>query len=155
MLNRSINRVVGMTTLFAFVLSVIGTHMTAANIFIDLVALAVILMVLSFNLGSRGEILFLLAIGLAVDIALGDVLGMHVVKYAILSFAVSRMSHIIKMAGIGQQVILVALLLAFSEVIPRGLSAVFNPDLFSLDAILISMLCAFAWPIVNYRQSRE
>ncbi len=154
MLNRPINRVVGMTTLFAFVLSVIGTHMTAANIVIDLMALAVILMALSFNWGSRGEILFL-AIGLAVDIALGDVLGMHVVKYAILSFAVSRMSHIIKMAGIGQQVILVALLLAFSEVIPRGLSAVFSPDLFHLDAILVSTLCALVWPIVNYRQSRE
>ena len=154
MLNRPINRVVGMTTLFAFVLSMIGTHMTAANIFIDLVALAVILMALSFNWGSRGEILFLV-IGLASDIALGDVLGVHVVKYAILSFTVSRMSHIIKMAGIGQQVILVALLLALSEVIPRGLSAVFSPNLFHLDAILISMLCAFAWPIVNYSSSRE
>jgi len=154
MVNRPINRVVGMTILFAFVFSVIGTHMTAANIFIDLVALAVILMALSFNRGSRGEILFL-AIGLAVDIVLGDVLGVHVVKYAILLFTVSRMSHIIKMAGIGQQVILVGLLLAFSEVIPRGLSAVFSPDLFHLDAILISTLCALVWPIVNYRQSRE
>jgi len=149
-LNRPINRVVGITTLLAFVLSVIGTHMTAANIVIDLMALAVILMALSFNWGSRGEILFV-AIGLAADIALGDVLGMHVVKYAILSLAVSRMSHIIKMAGIGQQVILVALLLALSEVIPRGLSAVFNPDLFYLDVILISMLCALVWPIINYR----
>ncbi len=154
MLNRPINRVVGITTLLAFVLSVIGTHMTAANIVVDLMALVVILMALSFNWGSRGEILFL-AIGLAADIALGDVLGMHVVKYAILSFAVSRMSHIIKMAGIGQQVILVALLLVVSEVIPRGLSAVFSSDLFHLDAILISTLCALVWPIVNYRQSRE
>ena len=154
MLNRVINRVVGMTILFAFVLSVIGTHMTAANIFIDLVALAVILMALRFNWGSRGEILFL-AIGLAADIALGDVLGIHVVKYAILSFAVSRMSHIIKMAGIGQQVILVAVLLAVSEMIPRGLLAVLSPDLFHLDAILISTLCAVVWPIVNYSQSRE
>ena len=153
MLNRPINRVVGITTLLAFVLSVIGTHMTASNIVIDLMALAVILMALSFNWGSRGEILFV-AIGLAADIALGDVLGMHVVKYAILSLAVSRMSHIIKMAGIGQQVILVALLLAFSEVIPRGLSAAFNPDLFYLDAILISMLCALVWPIINYRLNR-
>ena len=153
MLNRSINRVVGITTLLAFLLSVIGTHMTASNIVIDLMALAVILMALSFNWGSRGEILFL-AIGLAVDIALGDVLGMHVVKYAILSLAVSRMAHIIKMAGTGQQVILVALLLAFSEVIPRGLSAVFNPDLFYLDVILISMLCALVWPIINYRLNR-
>ncbi len=58
MLNRPINRVVGITTLLAFVLSVIGTHMTAANIVIDLMALAVILMALSFNWGSRGEILF-------------------------------------------------------------------------------------------------
>jgi rod shape-determining protein MreD len=154
MLNRPINRVVGITTLLAFVLSVIGTHMTAANIVIDLVALAVILMALSFNWGSRGEILFV-AIGLAADIALGDVLGMHVVKYAILSLAVSRMSNIIKMAGIGQQVILVALLLALSEVTPRGLSAVFSPNLFHLDAILISTLCAVVWPIVNYSQSRE
>ena len=150
MLNRPINRVVGITTLLAFVLSVIGTHMPAANIVVDLMALVVILMALSFKWSSRGEILFL-AIGLVADIVLGDVLGMHVVKYAILSFAVSRMSHIIKMAGIGQQVILVALLLALSEVIPRGLSAVFNPDLFYLDVILISMLCALVWPIINYR----
>jgi rod shape-determining protein MreD len=154
MLNRPINRVVGITTLLAFVLSVIGTHMTAANIVIDLMALAVIMMALSFNWGSRGEILFV-AIGLAADIALGDVLGIHVVKYAILSFAVSRMSHIIKMAGIGQQVILVAVLLAVSEMIPRGLLAVLSPDLFHLDAILISTLCAVVWPIVNYSQSRE
>jgi rod shape-determining protein MreD len=154
MVNRPINRVVGMTILFAFVLSVIGTHMIAANIFIDFVALAVILMALRFSWSSRGEILFL-AIGLAADIALGDVLGIHVVKYAILSFAVSRMSHIIKMAGIGQQVILVAVLLAVSEVIPRGLLAVLSPDLFHLDAILISTLCAVVWPIVNYSQSRE
>ena len=154
MLNRPINRVVGITTLLAFVLSVIGTHMTASNIVIDLMALAVILMALSFNWGSRGEILFVV-IGLASDIALGDVIGMHVVKYAMLSFAVSRMSHIIKMAGVGQQVILVALLLAVSEVIPRGLSAVFSPDLFHLDAILVCTLCALVWPIVNYRQSQE